>query len=243
MTIFFCDDNTETVEKYSKLIQQTAEKNNISISLSAFYSAESLLFHMSDTPDLPDILFLDILMGKINGMEAAKKLRAWGCNTEIIFLTSSEDYVFEAFDTAPVHYLIKDVTTDEKFETVFLRAAQRCSGQTVQKIVCKDGAARKIIPTKEISHVSIWRGRITVHFGENETFQVWMTMDEIEKQLDGKGFVRTHRSFVVNLAYIASFHHGSVILITGASVPVGGTYKEDVNNAFLDYMRHHSLIH
>lgn len=242
MTIFFCDDNTETVEKYSTLIKKIAEKNNISISLSAFYSAESLLFHMSDTPDLPDILFLDILMGKINGMEAAKKLRAWGCNAEIIFLTSSEDYVFEAFDTAPVHYLMKDTTTDEKFEDVFIRAVGRCSGQTVQKIVCKAGAARKIIPTKEISHISIWRGRITVHFGESETFQAWMTMDEIEKQLVGKGFVRTHRSFIVNLAYIASFHHGSAILITGVTIPEGVTYKEDVNNAFLDYMSHHSMI-
>lgn len=240
VTIFFCDDNMDTVEKYSKLLQEVADKNNIRISISPFYNGESLLFHTSDTPDLPDILYLDILMGKLNGIETAKKLREVGCTAEIIFLTSSEDYVFDSFDTAPIHYLLKDDTSNEKFEDVFLRAVRLSSGKAAQKFVCKSGAVRKVIPTKEISHFDIWKGQITVHYGDQETFHLWMTMEEIEKQLAGKGFVRIHRSFVVNLAYIDSFQNRSILLSTGESVPVGITYEKDLNDAFLDYMSYHS---
>lgn len=235
VTIFLCDDNSETVEKYSTLIKCTAEKHQIDIALSAFYSGESLVFHMSDTPDLPDIIYLDILMGKLNGIDTAKQLRKLGCNSEIIFLTSSEDYVFDSFDVFPIHYLRKEETTQEKFEQVFLRAVHMSAGEEAKKFVCKSGAARKIIPIKEISHFSIWKGVVTVHYGKSEKFEYWMTMEELEDQLRGNDFMRTHRSYIVNLQYIAKFGRGTVLLKTGESIPVGITYEEKVKAAFMDY--------
>lgn len=240
VTIFLCDDNSETVEKYSSKIKQIAEKNQIDINLSVFYSGESLIFHMSDTPDLPDIIYLDILMGKMNGIETAKQLRELGCNAEIIFLTSSEDYVFDSFDVFPIHYLLKEETTREKFEKVFLRAVNLSEGETAKKFVCKSGSTRKIIPIKEISHFDIWKGVVTVHYGKNETFEYWMTMEELEEQLQGKSFIRTHRSYIVNFQYISKFGRRVVLLKTGESIPVGVTYEEKVKSAFMDYMSRYS---
>ena len=240
VTIFLCDDNSETVEKYSSKIKQIAEKNKIDINLSVFYSGESLIFHMSDTPDLPDIIYLDILMGKMNGIETAKQLRELRCNAEIIFLTSSEDYVFDSFDVFPIHYLLKEETTREKFEQVFLRAVNLSEGETAKKFVCKSGGTRKIIPIKEISHFDIWKGVVTVHYGKNETFEYWMTMEELEEQLQGKSFIRTHRSYIVNFQYISKFGRRVVLLKTGESIPVGVTYEEKVKSAFMDYMSRYS---
>ncbi|MFT3985961.1 MAG: response regulator, partial [Lachnospiraceae bacterium] len=97
LTVYLCDDSRETIEKYSDLITRTAQKNQIDIALSVFENGESLIFHLSDTPDLPDIIYLDILMGKLNGIDTAKRLREFGCKAEIIFLTTSEDYVFDSF--------------------------------------------------------------------------------------------------------------------------------------------------
>lgn len=240
VTIFLCDDNNETVEIYKSLINRTAKINQININLSVFYSGESLLFHMSDSPDLPDIIYLDILMGPTNGIETAKKLRKLGCNAEIIFLTSSEDYVFEAFDVSPVNYLLKEETTDEKFSQVFLRAVQLSVGESAQKFVCKSGGSRKIIPIKEISHFDIWKGVVSMHYAEKEVFSYWATMDELENQLKGKNFVRTHRSYIVNLQHIAKFARRSIVLKTGETIPVGVTYEEKVQSAFMDYISHYN---
>lgn len=242
ITIFLCDDNNETVERYSDLIKQTAKKKQIDISLSAFYNGRSLLFHMSDTPDLPDIIYLDILMDGLNGVNTAKKLRELGCNAEIIFLTSSDDYVFDSFDVSPVYYLLKNETSETKFEQVFLRAVHLSDSKATQKFICKSGALHKIIPIKEISHFVIWKGIVTIHYGKNEKFEYWITMEELEEQLRGKNFVRTHRSYIVNLQYIAEFQRRTIILKTGETIPVGVTYEEKVKNTFLDYMIRHNTI-
>lgn len=236
ITIFLCDDNYETVERYSNLIKHIAKKKQFEISLSEFYSGKSLLFYMSDTPNLPDIIYLDILMESPNGVNTAKKLRELGCNAEIIFLSSCEDYVFDSFDVSPVHYLLKDETSETKFEQVFLRAVQLSNSKTTQIFVCKAGATQKIIPIKEISHFVIWRGIVTIHYGKNEKFEYWSTLEELEEQLRGKKFIRIHRSYIVNLMYIAEFQRHKIVLKTGYTIPVGVTYEEKVKNAFIDFM-------
>ncbi|WP_313187249.1 LytR/AlgR family response regulator transcription factor [Lacrimispora sp.] len=197
---------------------------------------------MSDTPDLPDIIYLDILMDDLNGVNTAKKLRELGCNAEIIFLTSSDDYVFDSFDVSPVYYLLKAETSETKFEQVFLRAVHLSSSKVTQKFICKSGALRKIIPIKEISHFVIWKGIVTIHYGKNEKFEYWITMEELEEQLREKNFVRTHRSYIVNLQYIAEFQRRTIILKTGEMIPVGVTYEEKVKGTFLDYMIRHNTI-
>lgn len=242
ITIFLCDDNSETVERYSNLIKQTARREQIDISISAFYNGRSLLFHMSDTPDLPDIIYLDILMDDLNGVNTAKKLRELGCYAEIIFLTSSDDYVFDSFDVSPVYYLLKAETSETKFEQVFLRAVHLSNSKVTQKFICKSGALRKVIPIKEISHFVIWKGIVTIHYGKNEKFEYWITMEELDEQLREKNFVRTHRSYIVNLQYIAEFQRRTIILKTGEMIPVGVTYEEKVKSTFLDYMIRHNTI-
>ena len=238
ITIFLCDDNNETVESYSNLIKRIAKNKQIEICLSEFYSGKSLLFYMSDTPNLPDIIYLDILMDSLNGINTAKKLRELGCNAEIIFLTSCEDYVFDSFDVSPAHYLLKAETSETKFEQVFLRAVQLSNSKTTQIFVCKAGSTQKIISIKEISHFVIWKGIVTIHYGKNEKFEYWITMEELEEQLRGKNFVRTQRSYIVNLMYIAEFQRRKIALKTGETIPVGVTYEEKVKNAFMDFMTH-----
>ncbi|MPM32503.1 hypothetical protein SDC9_79066 [bioreactor metagenome] len=61
-------------------------------------------------------------------------------------------------------------------------------------------------------------------------------MEELEEQLHGKGFIRTHRSYIVNLQYISKFGRRTVMLKTGESIPVGVTYEEKVKSDFIDFM-------
>lgn len=242
ITVFLCDDDSETVEKYSKLIKQIADKYQIEISLSTFYSGESLVFHLSDNSCLPDIIYLDILMENLDGIDVARKLRDLGCKAEIIFLSTSEDYVFDAFDVHPLHYLRKHETSEEKFEEIFLRAVKLSSVTTSDKFVYTTISGRKVIPLKDISHFVIWKGVITVHYGKGEKFEYWSTLKELSKQLQGKGFVRMHRSYIVNLQYISEFRRREVILKTGKIIPIGVTYEENAKKAFRNYVELNSTF-
>lgn len=236
VTIFLCDDSQETLNRYARLIDIIAKKNNIEVAISSFSSGEELLFHLSDSPDRADIIYLDILMGKLNGMDTARKLREIECKSEIVFLTTSEDYVYDAYDISPVQYLLKTATSTEKFEQVFLRAVALVQKKEADMFICESGNIQKVIPFKDISFFEIWKRVVTVHYNGMETIDFYSTMEQLEDQLLNKGFVRIHRSYIVNLPYVSKFQQSSLCLKTGSTIPIGVTYMKPVRQAFADYI-------
>ncbi len=234
--MFLCDDDYQTVKKYAQLITKAADENHIEIMISAFTREEDLLFDLIESPNLADIIYLDILMGKTNGMDTAKKLRYHGCKAEIIFLTSSEDYVYDAFDIVPVQYLLKDSTTEGKFEQVFLRAVSLSANKKQEMIIFEAGGISKIIPLNEISFLEIWKRIVEVHYSDGKSDKFYRTLENLEEGLKDKDFIRIHRSYIIHLPYIAKFEKQNVFLTTGKCLPIGVTYSEYVRQAFSEYV-------
>lgn len=240
-TIFLCDDIQETLDEYASLIKTIAEKNHIQVRISSFSSGEQLLFHLSDCPGQAHIIYLDILMNQLNGIETARKLRNSGCQAEIIFLTNSDEYVFEAFDVTPVQYLLKGETSPERFERVFLQAIARIQKKGSDMFLCESQGVQKVVAVSSISFFEITKRIVTVHYNGTEKFSFYSSMEQIETQLSGKGFVRVHRSYIVNLSYIAMFQQNAIWLKTGAVIPLGVTYIKQVRQGFSDYISRISL--
>ena len=199
VTIFLCDDDEAILGSYSNKLKNLAEKNGIEINLNFFKSGESLLFYLFESTEKADIIYMDIIMGDLNGIETAKKIREIGCRAEIIFLTETEDYVYDAYDISPVHYLLKTKTSEEKFEEVFIRAIKRTEKKAKEMFVCEYGGNIKVISI-------------------------------------GETFIRTHRSYMVNLSYVSKFQRTNLILKTGEAIPVGITYGSNVRESFLKYL-------
>ena len=199
VTIFLCDDDEAILGSYSNKLKNLAEKNGIEINLNFFKSGESLLFYLFESTEKADIIYMDIIMGDLNGIETAKKIREIGCRAEIIFLTETEDYVYDAYDISPVHYLLKTKTSEEKFEEVFLRTIKRTEKKAKEIFVCEYGGNIKVISI-------------------------------------GETFIRTHRSYMVNLSYVSKFQRTNLILKTGEAIPVGITYGSNVRESFLKYL-------
>ncbi len=236
VTIFLCGDNQQIINEYCNLINKFSYKNRITFTLSVFERGEALIFHLSDSPNQADIIYLDILMGDLNGIETAKQLRKLGCNAEIIFLTTSQDYVFEAFDASPVQYLIKESTSAERFEEILLRAVSLAEGKKTEMFVCESRGTRKVIPIRNISCFEIYKRLVRVHYQGGESLEYYGTMEQLEKQMLEKDFVRVHRSYMVNLHYIKKFQRPNLILKTGEVIPIGVTYSKLVDQAFSMYI-------
>lgn len=180
-------------------------------------------------------------MGRISGIEAARQLRKMGLQTKIVFLSSSKDYVFDALDFTPVHYLVKGDTSESKFEDVFLLAASPAQNTPVKTFTCKVDASRRVLPMDEISHFEISKGQVAIHYGKSEQIKCWMTMGELERQLRDTDFRRTHRSYVVNLLHIANFQRRALILKDGTPIPIVGTYSQKVKEAFSEFIATRSV--
>lgn len=234
--IILCDDDREAIDQYARLIEKISEKHSIEVAISSFYSGEELLFHLSDSPNQADIIYLDILMRQVNGMDTAKRLREIGCKSEIIFLTTSEDFVYEAFDIDAVQYLLKSATTAVKFEQVFLRAAKLAQEKAADMFIFESGGAQTVIPINEIAFFEISKRVIVVHCNSNETMKFYSSMKHLENRLLNKGFIRVHQSYLVNLHYISRFHQNSLFLKTGENIQIGITYLKHVKKTFTDYI-------
>lgn len=229
--IYLCDDNKPLREHYQNKLSLLAKKHDFQVSFSAFSSGEQLLFHLSENPNQADIIYLDILMGTLNGIETAKQLREIHCNAEIIFLTSSEAFVFQAFDTSPMNYIIKGAAEEnEKLETTFVKAIHLALEKDSDVFLCRNANQRKKIPLQKISHFEI-RGRIVTVYFNDETFDFYSSINTIEETLKGKNFIRCHRSYLVNFSYINSVNKTNLLLTNGMKVPLGSTYVKDVKVA------------
>lgn len=235
--IILCDDDQEIINHYAQLIRKIAEKHKIEYELLFFSSGEKLLFYLSEKPTDADIIYLDIIMGQQNGVEIAKNLRSIGCNAQIIFLTSIEDYVYDAFDVQATQYLLKKGLTSDKFEQVFKNAIERYLENEKRFFIYEFDGKKNVVPISQISYADIWKRVVTLHY-DGKSAKFYGSIDKLEKSLEPHNFVRIHRSFIINLTYVEQFDSHLVALKTGEKLPLGPTYRDKLSQTFSEYLTH-----
>ena len=185
----------------------------------------------------PDLVFLDIQMPKINGFEMLELLEQ---PPPVIFATAFDEYAIKAFEAHAVDYLLKPFNQDrfdkaiakwaetvkpnlEKNTQDLLETASQSPTQS-NRIVVKNGSKIKIIPVHEVLYLEAADDYVKVHTGEGY-FLKNKTMTHFEQVLDGHHFVRSHRSYIVNVQQITRidpYEKDShvAVLRSGIKVPV-----------------------
>lgn len=194
-----------------------------------------------------DILFLDIQMPGMDGMQAARILRTMGNKTILVFVTAVEEYVFQAFDVGAVQYIVKPFDRTKLINTVkkaielakeksSIEAALSEMNESTEgkrSITIKSGGANRRVILKEIMYAEVLEHRIILHMNDQECVEYYGKMSDLEK-VTGNDFYRIHRAYLINLAYVKSYDSKSVT-IAGDELPVArGKYQELVK-AYLSY--------
>lgn len=237
LQITVCDDNRRDLKNCADQIRQCADKNKIEIELSCYESAESLLFDLYECGHHADILYLDIIMEKTSGMDAAQAFRDQGSHAQIVFLTSTPDYMGQAFDVEAVQYLIKGKITEEEFEQTFLRAVNQVESQKDTYFVCEFNSSVTSIPFRCITYFEVINRKILLHHTYNsEPVCFYGKMSDLEEDLSSEEFLRIHRSYLVHLPYIARFCSQKVVLQDTTELPIGRKYIDMVKGRFCHYI-------
>ena len=159
----------------------------------------------------PDLIFLDIQMPKLTGFEMLELLDS---HPHIIFTTAFDEYALKAFEKNAIDYLLKPIRPDrfekaiDKFKASFQSNAnpkleteklqETLEEESLERIVVKTGAQIKIIPVQQINYLEAYDDYVKIHTNDGMYLKN-KTMSSFEKQLDGKQFVRVHRSFIVRV--------------------------------------------
>jgi len=184
----------------------------------------------------PDLIFLDIQMPKINGFEMLELLDQ---APAVIFTTAFDEYAIKAFEAHAIDYLLKPFSQDRFDKAIQKWKEQKVSSQKntedlletasyspaqSQRIVVKTGSKIKIIPVHDVLYLEAADDYVKVHTQEGN-FLKNKTMSHFEKTLDPQQFVRSHRSYIINIQQITRIDpyekdNHVAILKSGAKVPV-----------------------
>lgn len=230
MRIAVCDDEKDVRE----LIMAGIRKQYPDEDIVSYSSGEEVIAGAQTI----DILFLDIQMPGINGMEAAEKIREKHREIIIIFVTANERYVFRAFDVGAFHYLVKPFS-DSKFEEVLNHAVEQYdrSNQTDREeesknILIKSGGIHIKVNLDEVLYAEVFNRKIMLH-KRNENIEYYGKLSELEK-CAGSDFFRTHRAYLVHFKYVEKYDMTTVYLEKGTALMAKQNYSEFVKR-YLKY--------
>ena len=227
MKVAICDDNLKCLDEYRGKLTAIFEENKIAATVMSYQTCKELMFAMEGDSTKADVIFLDINMPFMNGMEVAHWLRVREISCEIVFLTVSQTHMLDAFDVSAFHYVIKDVTPPEKLEEICVRAAGKVGKQKQEFITVACAGESRRISIRDILYFEVQNYIIIVHYGD-EKFEFYSTLGKLENTLGGHGFVRTHRSYLVNLDHIHALMRQELELENGSKIPVGRKYAEEI---------------
>lgn len=233
MRIGVCDDEKEVREYIKEKVNRLFPKAEVVI----YASGQEVLREKT----LPDILFLDIQMPELNGMETAKILRKTDKKTVIIFVTALEEYVFQAFDVDAFHYLVKPFT-NEKFYEVLQKAVKRCRTKQEQSqftdekqtLLITAQGKHVVVNINDIVYAEVYDRKVMLHSLHSD-IEYYGKMKELAKKA-GEDFFRPHRAYLVNLRYVKKYNSTTIWLENGQVLMAKQNYQEFVK-AFLRFNR------
>lgn len=175
-----------------------------------------------------DLLFLDIEMPVLKGNEFVKTLKN---PPKIIFTTAYRDYAVQAFDLEVFDYLVKPITFERFYQTIQKFLNLKATITTLDRLPKKDyllvSYDKKKIKLKfnTIEYVESFKDYLNIHTSNYGSITVKRSLISLLEDLP-EGFIRIHRSFIINTLFIFSFNN-SFIQIKDKELPIGDSYKKE----------------
>ena len=216
MKIAVCDDDKRDIARIKKLVKAYDADNNIVLSISEYESGSELLKAISNGENV-DIIFLDINMDDMDGLSVAKRIREINDDVPIILVTAFINYALDGYKVKASRFLIKDdldKTFDECMDDICKDIRKK--SKTIA-FNCVEGEMRMKASDIILIETSGHKNLIKL---KNETYQIYEKLDVLEELLKGYGFLRTHNSFLVNMAHIRGINSYVLTLDDGRQLPV-----------------------
>ncbi len=218
------EEHAKTLQNFLKQFEAEANKE-----LDIVWHQSSLSF-MEEYKCQYDVLFCDIKMPGIDGMKLTKQIREIDPNVVIVFTTSLAQYAIEGYTVNAVDYILKPFSYGEfklKMTRIFTKFL-KCDSKYV---LCQKDRAKYKINVEDIYYIETNIHQVIIHC-ERDVYNRYCSMNEIEKDLSGLGFIKINSCYLVNTKIIESVHKDECRLKNGKSLKISRSHVKEINEMF-----------
>ena len=230
--IAIVEDETELHNYYQMMIETWGNARNIRFITTFVNSSEEYLFKYNKQ-NIFDIIFLDVCMKDMNGMELAHEIRKFDRNVQIVFITGKREYVFEGYEIDAVRYLIKPIEENELAKALDA-CIEKLGKSREDYLTIKYHGENLRLSRSEIIYVKV-DGHYLQMRTIDEVYEWKESLKEMMNKLDPVRFVMANRSAVVNLGFVSKITREECILENGETIPVSRGAYGLLNDAFMKY--------
>ena len=224
--IAVCDDVASVCNELKTMIMDM--KNDLickEITIDTFYSGEALIDNIKEE-NLYDLIFLDIELGKINGVEVGHIIRKQMEDyvTKIIYISSKDIYDRQLFDVQPLHFLKKPIDSKKVFDDIQL--AMKISEKENRNFEFKSFRNTIKVPYRDILYFES-RGRKVFLMGTKNNYTFYGNINSLEEVLP-KFFIHPNRSYFVNYEFVTCFKFEELIITDGRIIPISRNKRKEI---------------
>lgn len=236
LKIAVCDDETRAISVISASVESTFQDLGREVLLEKFLSPQALLERLEEYSF--DLIFTDISMPGMDGIQLAGELKKLGKKSALIFVSSRTDRVFDTFAVQPFGFVRKSNFLEDIGEVIarFVASSEN-KKEDDRYFYLKDQQGTIAIDVAHVTYIECIRNMQILHFDDSrEEYRLYSRMGTLEEELRKYDFIRVHKGFLVSCRFIRRFESKAVILTTDEEIPVGRSHHHEAMDAYLDYI-------
>lgn len=236
LNIAICDDDRFFCEREQQFIAEYMNVKEYAYQIYTFPSGEDLL-HAKQDISRYDIIFLDIKMDKIDGIETARRIREIAIDTYIVFVTAFIEYSLEGYKVDAIRYLLKDDEFLDKAIFECLDAIMDKKNYRENKYTFEFQEGKIEICLNDIMYIDSNLHKLTFHMAKESQgeYTMYERLDVIDELLRKMKFCRIHKSYLVNLSYLDRIERYNAVMSEGLYLPVSKARYLNARNEWIRY--------
>ncbi len=234
MNIAILEDDPQDREHLRLLLETYAEESGLRIAVETFSAGEKFL--RAFRPGKYGLIFFDNYIGNGLGIDVARKVRLMDNEADIVFVSMSAEFAIVGFEVRALHYLIKPVTLQE-IERVFERRKEKEAPLSASEgfIEVKTEYDTITLPIDAIEHIEVMGKTCLIRHG-GKTTKTYMSLERLAECLPSGRFLRTHKSYLVNVRFVKVMERTSFRMKDDTQIPIGRSHLVACKREYMKYL-------